>query len=328
MLLAGDVGGTKTRLAVFDPQKGPRAPLFDSTFPSAGYPSLEALVAGFLAGIDVPVERASLGVPGPVVDGRAEITNLPWVVDEEQMRQTLGLDSVSLLNDLVATAYAIPFLEPGDLYTLNEGRRDRRGVIAVIAPGTGLGEGFLTWDGDRYQPHPSEGGHASFGPTSDIEVGLLRYLMERFGHVSYERVASGLGLPNIYDYLKESGYAEEPSWLAERLAGARDRAPVIVEAAFDRERPCELCAATLDLFVSILGNEAANLALKVLATGGVYLAGGIPPRILPALTTGRFLRAFLSKGRFADLMARIPLHVVLHPAVALLGAAYHGFQQG
>jgi glucokinase len=326
VLLAGDIGGTKTNLALFSREAGPRAPLAEATFPSGRYPSLEALAQEFLAQVDLSADWASFGVSGPVVGGQAEITNLPWVMDEMQLAGVLGLSSVCLLNDLDAIAHAVPFLEPADLYTLNAAEPAPGEAIAIIAPGTGLGEAFLTWDGSRYEPQASEGGHADFAPTTPFEIGLLRYLLERFEHVSCERVCSGRGLPNIYAYLKDSGYAEEPAWLGDQLATADDPTPIIVNAALDREAPCELCVATLNAFVSILGAEAGNLALRVLATGGVYLGGGIPPRILPALESGLFMQAFRRKGRLSDLMARIPVHVILNPKVALLGAAYHGLE--
>ena len=350
MLLAGDTGGTKTNLAIFSPETGPRAPLAEATFPSADYPSLEALVREFLSQVDLKMEWASFGVAGPVAAGRATITNLPWVMEERQLQEALNLLSVRLLNDLDAIAHAVPFLEPADLHTLNVGQPAPGGAMAVVAPGTGLGEAFLTWDGSRYRPHASEGGHADFAPTNLSEVELLRYLQGGFEHVSYERVCSGRGLPNIYAYLKDSGYADEPDWLTEQLAVADDPTPVIVNAALrqpfdpstglraglaqdkaqdnalDDERLCELCIATLNTFVSILGAEAGNLALKVLASGGVYLGGGIPPRILTALEQERFMEAFRHKGRMSDLLARVPVHVILNPKVALLGAACHGLE--
>jgi glucokinase len=325
-LLAGDIGGTKTNLAIFSSQAGPRAPLAESIFLSARYLSLEALVREFLTQTDLEVVRASFGVAGPVVAGRAKVTNLPWVMEERQLQEALRLSSVRLLNDLEAIAHAVPFLEAADLHTLNEGQPAPGGAIAIIAPGTGLGEAFLTWDGSRYRAHASEGGHTDFAPTNALEVGLLRYLLGRFEHVSYERVCSGGGLPNIYAYLRDSGYAEEPAWLAEQLASVEDPNPIIVNAALHGERLCELCVATLNTFVSILGTEAGNLALKVLAIGGVYLGGGIPPRILPALEQGRFMEAFRRKGRMSDLLAQVPVHVILNPKVALLGAACHGLE--
>ncbi len=328
LLLAGDIGGTKTNLAIFSPEKGWRAPLVEKTFPSAQYPSLEAIVREFLALEHFPVERASFGVAGPVVAGRATITNLPWTMDETQLQAVLHIPSVRLLNDLDAIAHAVPFLEPNDLHTLNAGQPVAGGAIAVIAPGTGLGEAFLTWDGSRYRAHTSEGGHCDFAPTNSFEIELLRYLQQRFTHVSVERVCSGKGLPSIYAYLKDSGYSAEPSWLAERLAAADDPAPIIVNAALasDKEAACGLCVATLNEFVSILGTEAGNLALKVLATGGIYLGGGIPPRILPYLNGERFLQAFRHKGRFTELLSHVPVHVILNPKVALFGAACHGLE--
>lgn len=326
MLLAGDIGGTKTALAIFSPDDGPLAPMVEETFPSARYPSLEALASEFLAETGLPVDRASFGVSGPVAGGKAAATNLPWKMDEARLGEALGLRSVRLLNDLEAIAHAAPFLESEDLHTLNEGTPDPEGALAVIAPGTGLGEAFLTREGSGYRAHPSEGGHADFAPTGELELGLLQHLLDRFGHVSYERVCSGRGLPNVYGYLKEIRHAEEPSWLTEKLAAAEDPTPIIVEAASDPEAPCELCVAALDVFVSVLGAQAGNLALTVVATGGVFLGGGIPPRILPFLDRGRFAEAFGRKGRFSELLGRVPVHVILTPKVALVGAACRGLE--
>jgi glucokinase len=326
MLLAGDIGGTKTVLGTFSAKAGPRAPLAEATFPSARYASLEALVREFLGRVSQPVDRASFGVAGPVVSGRAAITNLPWAIDESRLREALRLTSVRVVNDLNAVARAVPLLEQADTSALNAGEPVAGGAIAVIAPGTGLGEAFLTWEGSRYRTHSSEGGHADFAPTDARQLDLLRYLQQRFGHVSYERVCSGLGLPNLYAYLKDIGYASEPSWLAEGLAAAADPTPVIVDGAL-AGAPCELCVATLQMFVSILGAEAGNLTLKVLATGGIYLGGGIPPRILPFLRGEGFMRAFRGKGRLGDLLGRVPVHVILNPKAGLFGAAAHGLEQ-
>lgn len=324
MLLAGDIGGTKTILAVFSPETGPRVPLAQETFPSAGYPHFEMLVREFLSHVSFPLEGACFGVAGPIVAGRATITNLPWVIEERELQETLHLSSVWLLNDLQSIAYGVDFLEPAEIHTLNAGRPVLHGNIAVIAPGTGLGESFLTWNGLHYQPHMSEGGHASFAPLNELQIGLLRYLFASFEHVSYERVCSGMGIPNIYAYLKESGVASEPAWLRERLATASDLTPLILQSALDGSS--ELCIATLNMFVSILGSEASNLALKVMATGGVYIGGGIPPRILSFLEQEQFLEAFHHKGRFVKLLQDIPVHVILNPMVALLGAAAYGLE--
>jgi glucokinase len=323
MLLAGDIGGTKTNLAVFSPEAGLRAPLAEATFPSGAYESLEALVSEFLSRNDLEISRASFGVAGPVVAGRAKITNLPWEMSEAHLGEVLGF-SVWLLNDLEAIAYAVPFLGPDDVETLNEGQSAQRGAIAVIAPGTGLGEAYLTWDGSRYRPHASEGGHADFAPNDALETDLLCYLRDRLGHVSYERVCSGQGIANIYTFLRDSGH-EEPHWLAERLASADDPTPIIVDVALG-QKPCPICATALTTFASILGAEAGNMALRVLATGGVYLGGGIPPRVLPALRQDGFMKAFRHKGRFSSLMARVPVHVILNPKAALLGAACYGLE--
>ena len=325
MLLAGDIGGTKTSLAIISPEAGPHAPLAQATLPSGQYANLEVLVRAFLAQASLPsIDKASFGVAGPVAAGRATITNLPWMLDEGALARAFKLTSVRLLNDLEAIAYAVPNLQPADLHTLNAGEAAPGGAIAVVAPGTGLGEAFLTWDGAHYRAHPSEGGHADFAPTNTFEIDLLRYLSGGLDHVSYERVCSGRGLPNIYAYLKDSGFADESPWVAEQLAGANDPTPVIVGAALRPAAPCSLCVATLNAFVAILGAEAGNMALKVLATGGVYLGGGIPPRILSFLERGAFMDAFRRKGRFGALLARVPVHVIRNPNVALLGAACYG----
>ncbi len=322
MLLAGDIGGTKTILAVFSLETGPRVPLAQETFPSSAYPHFETLVREFLSHISFPIDRACFGVAGPIVLGRATITNLPWVIEEQELQTTLHLSAVRLLNDLQSIAYGVDFLEPAEIHTLNAGEPVLHGNIAVIAPGTGLGESFLTWNGLDYLPHVSEGGHASFAPLNELQIGLLRYLFARFGHVSYERVCSGMGIPNIYAYLKESGLASEPPSLSERIAAAPDPTPLILQSALDGSS--ELCIATLKTFVSILGSEASNLALKVMATGGVYIGGGIPPRILSFLEDEQFLEAFHHKGRFVKLLQDIPVRVILNPMVALLGAAAYG----
>ena len=322
MLLAGDIGGTKTELAIFSLDKGPHEPLAEARFMSAAYPGLVAMVRAFLERVEWEVDWATFGVAGPVIQNRVEVTNLPWVVDADELREELGLSSVTLLNDLAAIADGVPRLAPDEVYTLKQGRQDPDGAIAVIAPGTGLGEAFLTWDGERYRPHASEGSHVEFAPSNPRQMQLLRYLWPRFEHVSYELVCSGIGLPNIYAYFRNGGYAEEPDWLAEQLAHAGDPTPIIVSAAL--EEKSELCVLTLNTFVSILGAEAGNLALKVMATGGVYLGGGIPPRILPALEHGSFLEAFHHKGRLGEVLADVPVHVILDSDIALFGAACYG----
>ncbi|HVO66632.1 MAG TPA: glucokinase [Syntrophales bacterium] len=325
LLLAGDIGATKTHLGIFSREKGVRLPLAEADFVSAQYPDLTTIAKEFLKGINITADAACFGVAGPVVEGVARVTNLPWTLDEKQMRQELQLSSVRLLNDLEAIACAVPLLEPEDLFTLNKGRQVPGGNMAIIAPGTGLGEAFLTWDGSRYRGYASEGGHADFAPTAKLQEELLSYLQERLCHVSYESVCSGLGILNIYYFLREKCYSKEPSWLSNKLAEAKDPVPVIVSAALDHEITCDLCAITLNLFASILGAEAGNLALKVLATNGIYIGGGIPRRILPYLENGQFIKSFLNKGRMTDLVSQMPVFVILNPKVALIGVAWYGF---
>jgi glucokinase len=328
MLLAGDIGGTKVDLAVFDVEQGPRAPIARKRFPSRDYPSLEAIAREFLAEANLPVTHASFAVAGPVVGGTASLTNLPWVIEERSLQADLGLEGVSLLNDVEATAVAVPALEPTELHTVREGTPVRGGAIAVIAPGTGLGEAFLTWDGTRYHAHASEGSHTDFGPRNPREIELLKYSQTRWERVSYERVCAGLSIPHLYDFLRDVARLPEAPAVREQLANVQDRTPIIMDAAFDPKVRDPLCREALHMFVSILGAEAGNLALTVLATGGVYVSGGIPPRILAASPgeagEGRiFLASFQDKGRLSPLLARMPVHIIVEP-VALLGAAVHG----
>jgi glucokinase len=326
MLLAGDIGGTKTLLALYAPATGARRPVAEAEFHSASYPGLDAMVREFLAREKRTADHACFDVAGPVIGGRAHLTNLPWDVEEVGLSRNLGLQRVVLLNDLKAIAYAVPHLEPADLHAINVGIPEPKGPIAVVAPGTGLGEAFLVWGGNSYVACSSEGGHASFAPTDERQAGLLQYLAGRFGHVSVERVCSGLGIANTYDHLRDTNLAAEPAAFATALSGASDRTPLIVQAGLADPSGNPLAATTLETFVSVLADEASNLALKVLATGGVYLAGGIPPRILPRLTDGRFMQTFVNKGRLSDLLTRMPIHVVTTRA-ALLGAALYGLDQ-
>ena len=324
MLLIGDIGGTKTALALVPGDSDPRHFLAEKTFLSAGFSSLEAIITEYLKDIDDTPEQAIFGVAGPVMEGRATLTNLPWVVDQQKIQKIFGFLSVRLLNDLEAIAHAVPFLTQSELLTINEGRTVGTGNIAVVAPGTGLGEAFLTRDGDRYYVHPSEGGHADFAPRTTGEMELLAYLMDRFDHVSYERVCSGPGIATIYSFLRESGYAPEPAWLTERLRAVKDPTPVIISAALDGEHRCELCLKTVDMFVSIVGGEVGNIALTVMATGGVYLGGGIPPRIIPFFQKALFRESFLRKGRYSDFVEKIPVRIILNTKAPLLGAACSG----
>jgi glucokinase len=326
LLLAGDIGGTKTDLALYTEDGGPRAPVTLAEFPSHDYDSLEAVVREFLKSTGASVNYASFDVAGPVIDGAAKTTNLPWQVESAKLERELGLEAVYLLNDLEAVAYAVPMLEAADLHPLAPGKAQRGGSLAIVAPGTGLGEAFLTWEGDHYVSHASEGGHADFAPADDDQIELLRYLKPRLGHVSFERVCSGIGIPNIYDFLKQQGkFAREPD-IEHRTAAAPDRTKVIMDIGVHEPGASAVCGATVAMFTSILGAEAGNLALKVMATGGVYIGGGIPTHILSALDNGPFLEAFRNKGRFHDLMADVPVSVIVAQA-ALLGAASYGLSR-
>jgi glucokinase len=326
MLLAGDIGGTKTDLAIYSFEGGPRAPLAEAEFRSGDYPSLEAIAREFIERTGLPVKYASFDIAGPVLEGHAKVTNLTWEVDTEELERSLGLKSVGIINDLEAIALAVPELQPHDLQTLNEGDPVDGGSVAVIAPGTGLGEAYLTWEGVRYHAHPSEGGHADFAPCSPNTLGLVKYLMNRFKHVSAERVCSGKGIPNIYDYLRDSGFAPEHPTIASRLAEAKDRTPIIMQEAISGEEGCALCKGTLDLFVEALAAETGNLALKVLSTGGVYIGGGVPRHILPGLDREAFMRSFLNKGRMNKVLSAMPVFVITKPKIALLGAAGYGLR--
>lgn len=321
-LLVGDIGGTNARLAVVSPSSGAERPLRHATMPSSRYAGAEELIADFLREATTRIDGIVLAVAGPVVQGRAALSNLGWVVEERALRDAVGVAHVHLLNDLVALATAIPHLGPGAIRTLQPGMRERGGAIAVVAPGTGLGESFLTWDGVRYQPHPSEGGHSDFAPADDLQMELLAWMRRRVDHVSFERVCSGRALPDLYDFLlqRDGGVAPRP---ADEAASGANRTPAIVRAAFEDLEPCARSRAAVDLFAGILAAEAGNAAIRVMATGGVYLAGGMPRRILGALATTDVLDRFRRKGRLAPVLDRIPLHVVTQPNVALLGAAHH-----
>ena len=326
MLIAGDIGGTKTLLAIYDFGERARTPVLQLEYRTADYPALDVMVREFLAASHCAVRAACFDVAGPVIEGRAHLTNLPWTVDAAALRAELALEEVFLLNDLQATAYAAPRLRAEELHTINIGKRDATGPIAVIAPGTGLGEAFLVWSNGCYLACSSEGGHASFAPTDRRQAALWHYLSCKFGHVSVERVCSGLGIANIYDFLRDADPASETVPFAAQLARESDRTPLIVRAGLADPVNNPLAAAALDLFVAALADEAGNLALKVLSTGGVYLAGGIPRRVLPKLIDGRFLQAFVKKGRFEETMGTLPVHVVTTEA-ALLGAAQYGLDR-
>ena len=315
-ILAGDIGGTHTRLALFEVESGRLHCLYEAVYPSAEHASLDAIVERFLESAGMACRLACFGLAGPVRNRRCKTTNLPWLVDAETMEKASGLARVWLINDLEATAWGIAGLGADDFHTLQKGDHKARGNRCVIAAGTGLGEAGLYWDGSRYRPFATEGGHADFAPRNALEFALLEYLGQRFGHVSWERLVSGPGLVAIYRFLKDYRKQAEPDWLTGALRQG-DAAAVISSAAL--ERRCPVCAEALDLFVEFYGAEAGNLALKHMATGGVYIGGGIAPKILPKLKEGGFLRAFNAKGRMEPLLQAMPVHVIVNDRAALYG---------
>jgi glucokinase len=317
MILAGDVGGTKVHLALFDFTDGNLKHNRDQQFPAKEYSGLEEIVKEFI--VAEKVTAACFGVPGPVREGRLRLTNLPWTLDSRELAADLKIDYVFLINDLQANAYGIGELKAEQIYTLSEGDARQIGNRALISAGTGLGEGFMVWDGRDFVPYPSEGGHTDFAPRNEDEIDLLRFLRQKYnGRISHERVVSGMGLTNVYEFLREVRGMEEPARLAERMA-SEDPNAVITELALAAKS--EICEKALDMFVSAYGAEAGNLALKVLSVGGLYVGGGIAPRILEKLKDGTFMKAFTDKGRLSQLLVHMPVRVILESRTALIGAA-------
>ncbi len=325
LILAGDIGGTKTHLALFSRQGEKLQAEIKKTFSSKQYPGLEPVLEEFLVDQQASIGRACFGIAGPVVDGQVKTPNLPWVVDAAKIARRLKLDTVTLLNDLEAGAYGIFTLGPQELFTLNDGEGGQRGNKVLIAAGTGLGEATLFDDGRDYHPSASEGGHGDFAPSDETQIDLLRHLIQKFGHVSYERVVSGPGIKNIYDFLRDSGRFEEPDWLTQKIAAAEDASVIISQEGLAGNSA--ICVQALDLFVSVYGAEAGNLALRGKATGGVYVGGGIAPKILAKLKDETFMSAFLDKGRYRDFLAGIPVRVILNDQSALQGAAFYANSQ-
>ncbi len=325
MILAGDIGGTWTRLALFEATGGHLVLVAHETFPSRGHGGLEAIADRFVSAHGHRVTRACFGVAGPVVQGRVRATNLAWDVEGRQLARALDIEAVALINDLEATAHGLAALEPKDFHTLNPGGPGAAGNQAIIAAGTGLGEAGLYWDGSQYHPFATEGGHADFAPRGELEIELLRYLLRGLDRASAERVVSGPGLYRIYRFLRDTARGEEPAWLAEELRQG-DPPRVVSEAALAGRSG--LCAQALDLFVSLYGAEAGNLALKTMATGGVLVAGGIAPRIVEKLKDGSFMEGFVAKGRLRPVLSAVPVQVVLNDKTALLGAARYALLHG
>jgi glucokinase len=322
MILAGDIGGTNARLALYDVQNDGFQLIKTGVFPSQHYPGLENIVSEFVGTAGVQPAKACFGIAGPVTNGRVVASNLPWIVDSRLLADELKLQKADLINDLEATGWGIGVLSTSDLVTLNDvtarSGATATGNLALIAAGTGLGEGGLYWDGVRHHVFASEGGHCDFAPLDEIQVELFNYLCSRYGHVSYERVLSGPGLMNIFDFLRDTGRGTPPDWLVAEMVES-DAAAAISHAGLTGK--CTMCAQALDIFVAVFGAEAGNLGLKLKATGGVFLAGGIAPKILPKLQTPTFLEAFLNKGRLRRLMEIMPVSVITNDKLALLGAA-------
>lgn len=328
MILAGDVGGTKSVLGLFEQAGDHLALIREARFLNAEFASFDDIIESFLAESQRPqITAASFGIAGPVIDGHVDMLNLSWSMDAAAIGTRFGIPCVRLLNDLQALAFGMLHLGPDDFRVLSpgNGKGPGHGNIGMIAAGTGLGEAFLYWDGERYHPMATEGGHTSFAPMDDIQVELLRYLQGTYGaQVSYERIVSGPGLINIYSFLRDTGRATEPDALAARFEGT-DQARVIADAGLADEFP--ICTAALDLFVAIYGAEAGNLALKGLTLGGLYVGGGIAPKILARMTDGRFLRNYRNKGRRSELLDQIPVSIALAGGrAAVLGAAYFALQ--
>ena len=319
MILAGDVGGTNVRLALFAAEGETLRRCEEAKLPSRDFPSLDAAVARFLGSRRVAT-AAAFGIAGPVANGRSKLTNLGWDVVADEIREDLKIGAVGLLNDLEATAYGTLHLAEPEKAVLQPGTAQERAAITVIAAGTGLGEGALVWDGRQYRAVPTEGGHADFAARNELEAELLAFLLKRYEHVSWERLLSGPGIYTLYEFLRSRSGVPEPGWLKEQIAGG-DPTAAVSHAGMEGKDP--VCSETLDLFVSLYGAEAGNLTLKFLGTGGLYVGGGIAPKILARMQSGAFVEAFTAKGRFRDLLRRVPAMVITNDRIALAGAAHY-----
>ena len=320
MILAGDIGGTNARLAAFETAGSRLQCVVEKVYPSKEHDGLPEIVADFVKTEGIPAQSACFGVAGPVRGGRSKISNLPWIIDSRELATQLRLRTVGLINDLEALAYGLDMLESKDFVTISEGASDADGNMAVVSAGSGLGEAGLYWDGFRHHPFACEGGHTEFAPKNDVEIALLQYLMKKYRHqhVSYERILSGPGVQNVYEFLRDTGKEEEPAWLKEQLAEAQDIPALISELALSNKAP--ICNRTLSIFVSVFGSEVGNCALKFMGTGGVFVAG-IAGKIVPKLKEPAFMESFLDKGRMQSLLEGVPVKVVLNDDSGLIGAA-------
>jgi glucokinase len=323
MILAGDIGGTNTRIALFNQEGGRLKIARERVFPSREHKSLYEIVSIFLGGEASSATTACFGIAGPVFNGRAAASNLAWVVDARQLSRQSAIGAVWLINDLEAHAYGIADLESADLVTLNQGR-PADGNAALIAAGTGLGEAGMFWEGKQHHAFAGEGGHADFAPGNELEIALHGYLRKKFGHVSSERVISGPGIKNIYDFLRDCKAELEPGWLKDELDRAPD--PVVLIAQYGLDARAPICERALDIFVSAYGAEAGNLALRIMALNGVFVSGGIAGKVLPKMRSPLFMRAFLAKGRMKPLMEKMPVKVIINEHIGLLGAARYALR--
>jgi glucokinase len=322
-ILAVDIGASKTNLGLFPARQLPDLPSREASLVTRDFTNATDLLQSFLADSAQTIVSACIGVPGPVIGNQSTTTNLPWIINGAELGQALSIRNIRLVNDLEATAASVPLLPEADLFQLNKGVRRDHANKAVIAPGTGLGEAFLCdhHDGNGLSAYPSEGGHCDFAPANPLELKMLAYLQNKIGHVSYEQVCSGLGIVNIYDFLMDSAAEEEPEWLRERFRKEEDSSRVIIDVAMHGKESYPPCRQTMEIFADILGAEAGNMALKVMALGGIYLGGGIPPRIIEILDSKVFLKNFLNKGRMSSLLNEVPVHVIMNLKAPMLGAA-------
>jgi glucokinase len=320
MILAGDIGGTKTNVAYFEMEDGRLAPRLVKSYASREYTNIIDVLRALRKDHAAQITCAAFGIAGPIVDGRSRLTNLRWLIDGREVAAELQLPHVGLINDLEATAYGALRLDQRDLVTLKTGTPQPRRTIAVVAAGTGLGEGALVWDGRQYRAIPSEGGHTDFGPRNDLEVDLYRFLAPRFGRVSYERIVSGPGMVNLYEFFRSRASHPEPSWLKEHMASG-DPSAAISQAGMEGKD--DACRQALDMFVTLYGAETGNIALKFLSTGGVFVGGGIAPKILSRMQRGEFVESFVAKGRYRSILEQMPVSVILNDKTALIGAAHY-----
>lgn len=323
-LLAGDLGGTKTNLAIFDLSKGLRDPQAHGTFTNEHFYSFAHLLKTFLERTKVLPKAFSLGVAGPVINEEVTLTNINWKLKASALKKEFDFNNVWLLNDLQASAEAIEILEEKEIKILHKGTADPSGNIAIVAPGTGLGEAFITIENGKQRTHATEGGHSNFAPRNPLQNELLVYMQSRYQHVGVEKVCSGSAIPDLYKYLRSTKKFNEPEEIKRKLAGAEDFSALVFNIALDPIEKCEICKQTLKLFLDILAAEMSDFALKIGASGGIYLGGGIPPKILKAFDDANFLKAFFGKGSYKKYFKRIPISVILNDQSPLLGAANYG----